>query len=87
MLCVPQQAIEEQLAYEESTRGTLSLLNQKLSNMVTIFKVAQGDLLIHHVPTLSKTVLGSLSSPLATSHCWQLWNMLCLSVFKEWSLG
>ena len=82
-----QQAIEDQLSYEEATRKTLSDLNEKLSNMVAIFKVAQGEMLIQHIPALSKAVLGSLSSPLATVHCWQLWSILCHSIFTEWSLG
>lgn len=82
-----QQAIEDQLSYEEATRKTLSALNEKLANMVAIFEVAKGEKLIQHIPSLSKVVLASLPSPLATGHCQQLWGVLCHSVFKQWILG
>ena len=55
--------------------------------MVAIFKVAKGEKLIQHTPALSKVVLASLSSPLASGHCRQLWGVLCHSVFKQWTLG
>lgn len=87
MIIFFQQAIEEQLSYEEATRKTLSALNEKLANMVAIFEEAKGEKLIQHIPSLSKAVLASLSSPLAMGHCQQLWGVLCHSVFKQWTLG
>jgi uracil DNA glycosylase len=89
-LCITgfiQQAIEDQLSYEEATRKTLSTLNEKLANMVAIFMVAKGEKLIQHIPSFSKAVLASLPSPLAMGHCRQLWGVLCHSVFKQWTLG
>ena len=62
-------------------------MNEKLANMVAIFKVAKGEKLIQHTPALSKAVLASLLSPLAMGHCRQLWGVLCHSVFKQWTLG
>lgn len=68
-------------------RQQLSRLDQRLTDIVFVVRSLKGELLVEHTPHLSKAVLNALPSPLATTHCAQLWGVIVHSVFKEWNLG
>ena len=86
-IIILQEAVEEQLRYEEITRNKMNKLNQELTNMVIAVETAEGDALINQTNRLCRAILSALPLPLARGHCWKLWGVLVHSVFTEWRTG
>lgn len=82
-----QEAIKNQLHYEEVTRSKLTNLDQELANIVVAMEIAQGDALINQMQRLCHVILASLPLPLAKRYSHRLWGVIVHSVFKEWSTG
>lgn len=57
ILVTPQEAIESQLAYEESVREKLTRLDKQLANMVTVMEATKGDVLTRQTFVLSAAIL------------------------------
>ena len=52
-----QEAIESQLAYEESVRERLTRLDKQLANMVVVMEMTRGDVLTRQASVLSAAIL------------------------------